>query len=375
MGVSYCIRLFVIAFIMCSLTWSCTTQAEREKGKKMVDLIKAGDFQNAEALLQEGAFVDAKDEQLGAGALIYACMNGSKQMVKALIDHDADINLQDNSGRSALHFACLTGEADIVRLLLKKGAKVNIRNKTKETPLINAVAGRRLPIVSMLLKSGAKVNIHGPNGLTPLMFAAMGNPGLEIADLLLRNGADVDAQEHNGNTALFCASGIFKTIWKSPGGAQRKIESLSDDQEIVQRLIEAGADLNIKNKAGYTPWSIAFSSGNPHIAKLLKNAGARPAGRKMDPNEAFRIALFLGGFKQASWLLKNGASVNHRNANDSTPLMSAAYKGDYAAAKWLLEKGADPHLRNRFKKTALDYAVEENNKKIEQLIRGYNNNR
>jgi ankyrin repeat protein len=86
------------------LIFSCTTQAEREKGKEMLNFIKAGDFRSAEALLMDGAFVDAKDDLLEASALMWACMNDSKEMAQALLDHDADINLKDKSGRTALQY-------------------------------------------------------------------------------------------------------------------------------------------------------------------------------------------------------------------------------------------------------------------------------
>ena len=265
-------RLWVKIAIILVVGWGILTssltgcsRADREKGDQMIDLMQAGDFRKARALLIDGAYPDARDDETGATALVIACMAGRRDMVEALLNHDADPDRPDAGGRTALQMACLVGKPMLVRLLLDHEAEVNTRNNEDETPLINAAAAGRLEIAAMLLAAGAKVNAHGPNGMTALMFAVLvGSP--EMVSLLLRNGADIDARDHGGNTALICASGPFSMTRETDDGASRTMRSLSGNPEIVRLLISAGADVNMKNDAGYTPWSLASSAGYDDIA-------------------------------------------------------------------------------------------------------------
>ena len=171
------VKIAIIFFVGWGLMTSSLTgcsRADREKGDQMIEMMRAGDFQKARALLIDGAYPDARDDQTGATALTLACMEGRIGMVEALLSHDADPDRPDAGGRTPLQMACLVGNPVMVQLLLEHNAEVNTRNKDGETPLINAAAAGRLEIAAMLLAEGAKVNAHGPNGMTALMFAALG---------------------------------------------------------------------------------------------------------------------------------------------------------------------------------------------------------
>ena len=363
------VKIAIIFFagwgLMASSLMSCS-RADREKGDQMIEMMRAADFRKARALLADGAYPDARDDQTGATALTLACMEGRLDMVAALLDHHADPDRPDAGGRTPLQMACLVGKPMLVRLLLEHDAEVNTRNRDGETPLINAAAGGRLEIAAMLLANGAKVNAHGPNGMTALMFAAFGDP--EMVALLLQNGADINARDHDGNTALICASGPFSRTWETDDGASNTLRTLSGNAEVVRLLVSAGADVNVENDAGYTAWSLAASSGYDKIAGLLKSSGARPAGRRMDVNAVFRMALELEQLDMARSLLERGADVDHRNESGSTPLMLAAYNGKIEVARMLLDAGADPTVKNQHGYTALDYARERNHPEIARMF-------
>jgi len=90
-----------------------------------------------EQFLSMGADVNAANS-FGETLLHKACLNNSIRMilVKALLDHHANVNKVNNNGDSPLHFAVRMSRDDLVVLLLKAGADITLRDKReKKTPL------------------------------------------------------------------------------------------------------------------------------------------------------------------------------------------------------------------------------------------------
>mmetsp|Transcript_24418 Transcript_24418/g.64347 ORF Transcript_24418/g.64347 Transcript_24418/m.64347 type:complete len:229 (-) Transcript_24418:113-799(-) len=93
---------------------------------------QAGCARNAEALLKNGAFVDARCKEIGFTPLLSAADSGYPDCVRVLIRYRADTAICDNKGRSALLLAAdplsLEGNAsddaklDVIKALLDAGA-------------------------------------------------------------------------------------------------------------------------------------------------------------------------------------------------------------------------------------------------------------
>ncbi|KAF2893545.1 hypothetical protein ILUMI_12628, partial [Ignelater luminosus] len=67
--------------------------------------------------LRRGPGANVQDS-CGYSSLHHAALNGHKEIVKLLLDHDASTNIVDSKGSTALHLAAWSGNVDIVRLLL-----------------------------------------------------------------------------------------------------------------------------------------------------------------------------------------------------------------------------------------------------------------
>ncbi|XP_028908741.1 KN motif and ankyrin repeat domain-containing protein 2 isoform X3 [Ornithorhynchus anatinus] len=76
-----------------------------------------GDMDTIVQLLKLGN-VNSRASQAGQTALMLAVSHGRIDMVKALLDCAADVNLQDDDGSTALMCACEHGHVEIIRLLL-----------------------------------------------------------------------------------------------------------------------------------------------------------------------------------------------------------------------------------------------------------------
>jgi ankyrin repeat protein len=158
------------------------------------------------------------------------------EIIRLLLDAGATVNERDNYGSTPLLLKSMTGyEPEIVRALLDAGADVNARDRSGTAPMHKAYT---LEILKVLLDAGADVNARNESGSTPLHGAR--TP--EIAQALLNAGAQVNVRDEFGFTALHCAVGC---------------SGLGTRAEIIQTLLDAGADVHARNESGETPWDLA----------------------------------------------------------------------------------------------------------------------
>ncbi len=99
-------------------------------------------------------------------------------------------------------------------------------------------------------------------GTFPLYTAAFagGKGGYEWLKFLLENGADVNQQVDECNKVMI--------------NAGESALHIANDKEIVNLLIDLGADVNLKDKKGFTPLYYACMKRNPGKVKILLENGA-----------------------------------------------------------------------------------------------------
>ncbi len=227
------------------------------------DAIRAGDLDRVELLLNSGA--DPNKRSPYDGPLHLAARLGSAEIVIELIDAGADVELPGFGGAHPLHAAVLAGQARTASALLERGAKVDAPDNTGRTPLLSFVSGMvgDLATLKVLLEHGASPNLlDGPAGIRALDYAAR-QGRTEVADILIAFGADMNAKDNMyGETPLHFA--IYKYRAGSP-------------QDMVQFLINRGADVNSKSSEGWTPLDYAkrFAPNNGLLHDILIKAGAK----------------------------------------------------------------------------------------------------
>jgi len=77
-------------------------------------------------------------DSLGASALHYAMKNGSLEVAKILIEHNARVNAKDVDAMTPLMWACEHGRLDCVKLLIRKAADPSAKDKSHRTPVLHA---------------------------------------------------------------------------------------------------------------------------------------------------------------------------------------------------------------------------------------------
>ena len=167
--------------------------------------------------------------------------------------------------------------------------------------------------VKSLLARGFDVNTLDPKGLHGL-YLVLREPSLKVAQVLVDwPKTDVNVLNAKDESPLMMAA-------------------LRGQQEIAEKLIQRGADVN---KTGWAPLHYAASRGHLSLMALL---------------------------------LENSAYIDAESPNGTTPLMMAAMYGTPEAVKLLIDEGADPQLKNQQGLTALQFAQRGNRPDAAGLI-------
>lgn len=170
--------------------------------------------------------------------LLRAAQRGDTEAARYLLDGNADPEVRDAAGRTSLILACI------------------FRNDASEATSF-ASMDERISFVRLLLARGAQVDAADKRGYTALMYAAAswgaGNP---IIRILLDANADVNAQNNYRGTALMVATGKFGHV------------------STVQLLVDAGANLDLRDKFGHTALWYARAHRADASIRVLERAGA-----------------------------------------------------------------------------------------------------
>lgn len=142
----------------------------------------------------------------------------------------------------------------------------------------------------------------------------------------------------------------------------------------VERVLAAGANVNIKNERGNPALivAIAWSYGDTEIIKLLLVRGADVnATENSIGATALAFASSDGHTEIIRLLLENGADINAKDINGYTPLIEATFNNEVEVGRLLLERGADINAKEQLGITALMFATIEENVEFVRLLLQY----
>ncbi len=295
------------------------------------------------ALIQHGADVNARSSA-GYTALMLAVREDQLDLVRLLLASGADVNAAADDGNTPLLVATVRGHVTLAGVLLDQGANPNAdaagytplhwaagRWETTLTffgetnPDLAALSGlppsRKTAFIKTLLAHGANPNARvtknpprfGLNlwrlnlvGATPFLLAAQGGD-VDTMRLLLANGADPSLATSENVTPLMVAAGLGRINYESVVTEAMGLEAVKEClaagndvdaadthgdtalhavaywgiESITQLLLDKGAKINLVNKLGQTPLTVAqgifmidaFRS-KPAIAAMLRKVGA-----------------------------------------------------------------------------------------------------
>ena len=335
----------------------------------------------AKALLEAGANIT--EVRLGRETpLMLAARNGNLKIVRMLISAGADLDAKEAGGQTALMWAAAAGNTDAVDALIEGGADINIAlPKSGFTAFTFAARQGKLKVVERMLKAGIDVNTvmktettggRNPRKNMSALLLAIESGHLELALRLVELGADPNDQR-SGYGPLHAITWVRKTKrGDDPSGdpAPRITGSLNSI-EFVRRMVEAGADVDLKLKngkppgpaklaqKGLTPFIMASRTADVPLMKLLLELGADPEATNEDQCNAMMTCAGVGVIAVGEepgteeevdtairMLAKLGLDLNAVDANGETAMHGAAYRNFPSTVKLLSELGADPQVWN-----------------------------
>ncbi|KAG9480375.1 hypothetical protein GDO78_012056 [Eleutherodactylus coqui] len=349
----------------------------------------------ADVLLQAGADLEHESEG-GRTPLMKAARAGHVCTVQFLISKGANVNRTTlNNDHTVLSLACAGGHLAVVELLLAHGADPTHRLKDGSTMLIEAAKGGHTSVVCYLLDYPNNLLSAPPPDVTqftppshdlnraprvPMQALPMVVPPQEpdkppanvATNLPIRNKAVSGRTSAISNTPTHSiATSISQPQTPTPSpiispsamlpiypsiDIDAQTESNHDTaltlacagghEELVQTLLERGANIEHRDKKGFTPLILAATAGHVGVVEILLDNGADiEAQSERTKDTPLSLACSGGRQEVVELLLARGANKEHRNVSDYTPLSLAASGGYVNIIKILLNAGAEINSR------------------------------
>jgi len=108
------------------------SEEEKEKFKKVFELVRYNKYKDVEKMIKEGCPVDWRDSN-GYTSLMVAAQNGLKRIIKSAMRFNCDLNAQNHRGHTACHLANMYGHGDLLEYMVSKGARDDILNEQGKT--------------------------------------------------------------------------------------------------------------------------------------------------------------------------------------------------------------------------------------------------
>lgn len=205
-------------------------------------------------IILQSVDIDAPSKFHGNTALHLAAKNGFADTVEFLLGCNANINFHNHVLHDALLVAIKSGHKNVVDILLKHNAEMLAIH------LHEAVEKRRLDVVAALLDKGMNIDILG-EGATPLMMTIK-QRDMQMVEFLLDHGANINARSASGATPL-----LFAAEYGCESIASFLLERNADTSLALLRASSKHLEFGVM--VGDTPLHAAARLGHDEIVRLL----------------------------------------------------------------------------------------------------------
>lgn len=160
---------------------------------------------------------------------------------------------------------------DAIKELERLGFKFNVFE------FRNAVNQGNQKLVDLFVRGGINVNARN-DGEDSCLQIALKSGFTVIINILLKAGANADVKDETGLTPLQVACGKRTRGYK----------------ELAEQLVMMGADVNVRDQKGWTPLMVAISIGDDDMVTLLLKNGANPLLQTPKGDDALALAQKFG---------------------------------------------------------------------------------
>lgn len=289
------------------------------------------------------------------GAIFHIDMKQRLQMTSADINEFTDVNARLNKadvemGTTVLHYATMTCNHALLKRLIYLGANPNTRNKSGGAPVLNALCscGWNRSTFETLLAGGLNVNAVIDSNFSRPLHRVVRNNDLDAAKLLVEAGANVNARDKRRRTPVFSAID-------------------TSNMEMLQFLMRAGINLNLEDMYNMTALDYALTRDDDDIIKVLIKSGARPC--KDTVPRRLLVAATLADESLLEYLVSLHVDLNSKDKNGRSPLHKAVLRQSPESVAILIEGGADVDTRDRWGMAPLNDAERNSNRLILTMLK------
>ncbi|KAG5842671.1 hypothetical protein ANANG_G00180090 [Anguilla anguilla] len=257
--------------------------------------VEAGNVGIVKELLGALTEPQLRAQRKGAGdtALHVCCRRKDTEMAKLLVEHGANVDIQNDEGQTPLHVAAWEGDELMLKFFYQCKANPNIVDKLDRSPLHIAAERGHTSVVEVLTeKFKSNVLARTKDGSTLMHIASQcGHPDTALA--FLKRGVPLHMPNKSGAVCLHAAAKRGHTA-------------------VVKALLLKGAHVDATTKDRRTALHIAVQSCKPLVVQTLLGFGAQV---QLKGGQALETPLHIAarvkeGEKVAEMLLKSGADVN-----------------------------------------------------------------
>jgi ankyrin repeat protein len=335
-------------------------------------------------------------------ALIMAVEKNNHAVVTALLAFPGILvnKMGGKNNDTALIVAARKGYLEVAKALLAApNIMVNQKNIWGNTALSNALRKKQNTLVSILLKAKADLReyflqairegnvffvtkyISYFNNLTlnkmkyegkTVITLALEKQNVMMVNALILGGANLHANlmQYIDEQNTLYVKALIPYLTSSALNSERKTHNnplmlavYKGNQDIVQALISAGADVNtaliLSIKQGKTKLQTALIHLGADLDYAIKNCLEKQlAFSSMIINKMLLISSKEGYLSAVDTLLKLGANIDTTDISGKTPLILASIGNHTSLVSALIVAGASPHMVTQHGNTALKLAVE-----------------
>lgn len=305
--------------------------------------------------------------------LSMAFLRSNTEIIRHLIDLNADVNYKDEKGNTLLHLSAEQANIDNVKMLVEEfNADIEAKNNLGETPLMFAATSKNILVIEYLVLSDINIDAINNKGESAL-FYSLENRSLNNFILLLNNGANPNLKSNTNTTLLIAAAKknqIDAVNYLLDNNA--KYDAVNDLKEsafefiitnqnrnfdLVDRFLDAGADINMRDKR-YNK-SLMFFAIEQENLKRIKALHER--GSNIDPRDSKGYRADVDDSKIIMYLIENGADINALDDRHDSYICVAVNENDLQLAHYLITKDIDVNQNCYFSEPPLVKAIEAQN--------------
>ena len=231
---------------------------------------------------------------------------------------------------SLLHSAAANADVAVVSLLLDHGANVHVNEEFRSGPLRVAIQAGNRPVAEFLVSRGAD-------------------------ELAVPLSTAVDARDRHLVLKLLHHGEDETRYWGMFGSLLQMVCARGDDQ-MARFLLNCGFHAEPDSPAGLggnSPLTAAVSSGNHRLVELLISKGASLQRAESEFGNALQTAVLLGRLETVLVLLDHGFDLNSRRGPLPDALTLAIRRRNQRMVTLLLTRGASTRPLEQLDRDAL----------------------